>query len=92
MIELSLDDISNIIGKKVKLVAEENHTYTGIVQSVDPITFSFVLVDQSDVSNEHMKVYLVNGRAIVSMEISPDELSEDEKKIYEDFLKCIYKD
>ncbi|KRX99445.1 DNA helicase MCM9 [Trichinella pseudospiralis] len=77
MIELSLDDISNIIGKKVKLVAEENHTYTGIVQSVDPITFSFVLVDQSDVSNEHMKVYLVNGRAIVSMEISPDELSED---------------
>ncbi|KRZ42620.1 DNA helicase MCM9, partial [Trichinella pseudospiralis] len=93
MIELSLDDISNIIGKKVKLVAEENHTYTGIVQSVDPITFSFVLVDQSDVSNEHMKVYLVNGRAIVSMEISPDELSEDvtlvnEKKIYEDFLNA----
>ncbi|KRY42700.1 DNA helicase MCM9, partial [Trichinella spiralis] len=77
MIELSPDDISNIIGKKVKLVAKENHTYTGIVQSVDPITFSFVLVNHSDVSNEHMKVYLVNGSAIVSMEISPDELSED---------------
>ncbi|KRX84569.1 DNA helicase MCM9 [Trichinella sp. T6] len=87
MIELSPDDISNIIGKKVKLVAKENHTYTGIVQSVDPITFSFVLVNHSDVSNEHMKVYLVNGSAIVSMEISPDELSEDEKKLYEDFLK-----
>ncbi|KRX68488.1 DNA helicase MCM9, partial [Trichinella sp. T9] len=77
MIELSPNDISNIIGKKVKLVAKENHTYTGIVQSVDPITFSFVLVNHSDVSNEHMKVYLVNGSAIVSMEISPDELSED---------------
>ncbi|KRZ18851.1 DNA helicase MCM9, partial [Trichinella zimbabwensis] len=77
MIELSLDDISNIIGTKVKLVAEENHTYTGIVQSVDPITFSFVLVNHSDVSNEHMKVYLVNGRAIVSMEKLSDELSED---------------
>ncbi|KRX68490.1 DNA helicase MCM9, partial [Trichinella sp. T9] len=89
MIELSPNDISNIIGKKVKLVAKENHTYTGIVQSVDPITFSFVLVNHSDVSNEHMKVYLVNGSAIVSMEISPDELSEDEKKLYEDFLKHI---
>ncbi|KRY42698.1 DNA helicase MCM9, partial [Trichinella spiralis] len=84
MIELSPDDISNIIGKKVKLVAKENHTYTGIVQSVDPITFSFVLVNHSDVSNEHMKVYLVNGSAIVSMEISPDELSEDVtgKRVY----------
>ncbi|KRY42697.1 DNA helicase MCM9, partial [Trichinella spiralis] len=72
--------------RELKSVAQL-HSVNGVFKSVDPITFSFVLVNHSDVSNEHMKVYLVNGSAIVSMEISPDELSEDEKKLYEDFHK-----